>query len=257
MSPNFQTFQQLHRSGDLFVLPNAWNPHSAKLLQEKKFSAIATSSAAVAQSLGYDDGEAMPFWDYLFVVTRILSSIQVPLSVDMEMGYGSSDAEIFDNLRKLIDLGVAGINIEDSVITGGVRTLKEASAFTRTVAFIREKLDAVRLDCFINIRCDTFLLGVEGKEQETNQRIKLYEKAGADGIFLPCIVKEQDIAEAVNATTLPVNVMCFPGLPGFDVLYKLGVKRVSMGPFLFSKVYGNIDQYAEAITAGNDLSSIL
>jgi 2-methylisocitrate lyase-like PEP mutase family enzyme len=257
MSPNFQSFQQLHQSGDLFVLPNAWNPQSAKLLQEKKFSAIATSSAAVAQSLGYEDGEAMPFWDYLFIVTRILSSIRVPLSVDMEMGYGSSDAEIFDNLRKLIDLGVAGINIEDSVITGGVRALKEATAFARTVAFIRDKLAAARLDCFINIRCDTFLLDVPNKQQETNDRMKLYESAGADGIFLPCIVKEQDIVKAVNATTLPVNVMCFPGLPNFDVLHKLGVKRVSLGPFLFSKVYGNIDQYADAIAASNNLSSIL
>jgi 2-methylisocitrate lyase-like PEP mutase family enzyme len=257
MSPNFQTFKQLHQSGDLFVLPNAWNPQSAKLLQGKKFSAVATSSAAVAQSLGYEDGEAMPFWDYLFIVTRILSSIQVPLSVDMEMGYGSSDAEIFDNLRKLIELGVVGINIEDSVITGGVRTLKEPGSFSKTVAFIRNKLEAARLDCFINIRCDTFLLDVPNKQQETSHRVKHYESAGADGIFLPCIAREQDIAEAVNATTLPVNVMCFPGLPNFDVLHKLGVKRVSLGPFLFSKVYGNIDQYAEAITANNDLSSIL
>jgi len=257
MSPNFQQFKHLHQSGDLLVLPNAWDPHSARLLQGKQFSAVATSSAAVAQCLGYEDGEKMPFRDYLFVITRILSSIQIPLSVDMEMGYGSSDEEIYNNILKLIELGVSGINIEDSIITSSVRTLREARGFARTVAFIRNKLESAGLDLFINVRCDTFLLNVENKAEETHHRVKIYETAGADGIFLPFIVKEQDIAEAVNATRLPLNVMCFPGLPGFDVLRQLGVKRVSMGPFLFSKVYGQIDQFIGNIAANKNFSSIL
>ena len=86
MSSNFEKFKDLHHSSGLFVLPNAWNAKSALLFQEKKFPAIATSSAAVATSLGYEDGEEMPFADYLFIIKRILSAVQIPLSVDIEIG---------------------------------------------------------------------------------------------------------------------------------------------------------------------------
>src|SRR6266702_1717243 len=114
MSTNFKRFKDLHESPYLFVLPNVWNVKRALLLQEKNALAIATSSAAVADSLGYKDGEEMAFDDYLFVISRIVSSVKIPVSVDMEMGYGGSHEEIYEHILKLIDLGVAGINIEDS-----------------------------------------------------------------------------------------------------------------------------------------------
>lgn len=247
MSPNFQVFKDLHRSADLFVLPNVWDAKSARFFQERQFRAIATSSAAVAHSLGYEDGEGMPFDEYLFVIKRILSSVQIPLSVDLEMGYGPSDKKIVDNILKLIDLGVVGINIEDSTINGSVRTLKEAEVFARTIEFIKSR----SLNLFINIRCDTYILDVENKRKETARRLKIYEAAGADGIFLPCIVDGEDITEAINTTRLPLNVMYLPGLPGFEVLQKLGVRRVSMGPFLFSKVYDHIGQVFREIAENN------
>jgi len=256
MSSAFQQFKNLHQSNNLFVLPNAWDAKSGSLLQEQ-FSAIATSSAAVANSLGYEDGERMSFADYLFVIKRILSSIKVPLSVDMEMGYGSSDEEIYDNVLRLVNLGVAGINIEDSVVSNQKRFLKDAKSFSRTIDSIKNKLEASNLHLFINVRCDTYILNVENKQNETKYRLKIYEAAGADGIFLPCICNENDIAEAVNTTQLPVNVMCIPGLPGFDVLNKLGVKRVSMGPFLMNKIYCGINQLSAAIISENNFLPIL
>src|ERR1700754_4423609 len=116
MSSKIEKFRELHSSADLFVLPNVWNAKSALLFQEQQFPAVATSSAAVADSLGYADGEGMPFDDYVFVIGRIAAAVQIPVSVDLEMGYGTSDEEIYNNILRLIDLGIAGINIEDSVI---------------------------------------------------------------------------------------------------------------------------------------------
>jgi len=243
MSPNYQTFKHLHHTDQLLVLPNAWDAYSASLLQEKAFPAVATSSAAVAQSLGYADGENMPFDDYLFVIRRIQASIRIPLSVDLEMGYGSSAAEIAENIRKLTDLGVAGINIEDSTITGSRRTLKDASSFANMIGQIRNMLWSKEL--FLNIRCDTYILNVAGKQEETRRRLRLYETAGADGIFLPCIAQEDDIRDAVSNTQLPLNVMYIPGLPDPDTLKMLGVRRLSMGPFIFNKAYQQIDTFTK------------
>jgi 2-methylisocitrate lyase-like PEP mutase family enzyme len=257
MSSQFQKFKALHQSKDLFVLPNVWNAKSAILFQEKQFPAIGTSSAAVANSLGYDDGERMPFSDYLFVINRILSSVKIPLTVDIERGYGKTNAEIYNNIEKLIELGVVGINIEDSTIVNSKGVLQEAGAFAKTIAYIKTKLETKNSKLFINIRCDTYILNVKNKQKETIERLNMYEETGADGIFLPCISNEDDIAETVANTKLPLNIMCIPGLPNFETLNSLGVKRVSMGPFLFNKIYGGITKLSEDIVAHKNFSAIL
>jgi 2-methylisocitrate lyase-like PEP mutase family enzyme len=110
MSLQFEQFKSLHYAENLFVLPNAWNAKSAVLLEQQGFPAIATSSAAVAESLGYGDGEQMSFEEYFAVIKHIISVIRVPLTVDIETGYANADNEIYSNIEKLIDLGVAGIN---------------------------------------------------------------------------------------------------------------------------------------------------
>lgn len=256
MSSPFQQFKQLHQSPGLFVLPNVWNAKSAMLFQKEKYPAVATSSAAVANSLGYEDGEGMPFDDYLFIIRRILASVQIPVTVDMEMGYGTTDETIYANMRQLVELGVAGINIEDSTIQGNKRILQDANTFAKRISFIKSKLAADHLELFINIRCDTYILNVKNKQQETAQRLPLYETTGADAIFLPCISEAADITAAVSSTTLPINVMSIPGLPDFDTLQTLGVKRVSMGPFLFNKVYNSIEPLTQAITASKSFEPL-
>lgn len=257
MSLQFEQFKSLHTADNLFVLPNAWNAKSALLLEQQGFPAIATSSAAVAESLGYGDGEQMSFEEYLAVIKRIISVIHVPLTVDIETGYGKTDNDIFANIKRLAGLGVAGINIEDSIITKTGRVLKDAKTFANTIEFIKNKFESDHSKLFINIRCDTYILKVDNKQQETASRLKTYESTGADGIFLPGIADENDIAEAVHNTKLPINVMCIPGLPGFDVLNKLGVKRVSMGPFMFTKVYGEIASLSQLIIKNNNFSALL
>lgn len=257
MSTPFKNFKNFHEGDELFVLPNVWDARSAIIFQEKEFQAVGTSSAAVANSLGYEDGEQMSFSEYLFVINRIVSSVKIPVTVDIEMGYGKTNEEVFGNLLRLIEMGVAGINIEDSILDDSKLVLKEAKIFANTIGYIKNKLESKNLDLFINLRCDTYILNVDNKHKETVDRLKIYNETGADGIFLPCISNEEDIAEAVRNTTLPLNVMCIPGLPSVEVLNQLGVKRVSMGPFMFQKVYKNIGSLSEAIMSSKSFSPLL
>jgi 2-methylisocitrate lyase-like PEP mutase family enzyme len=224
--------------------------------QKNGFSAIATSSDAVANSLGYEDGEKMSFDDYLFIIKRILSSVQIPLSVDMETGYGATADEICSNLLKLADLGIAGINIEDSEMNGSGRFLQKTTEFAKKLGHVKNNLVSKNISLFINIRCDTYLLDINNKQKETVQRIQAYETSGADGIFLPCIFSKDDIKAAINSTDLPVNVMCIPGLPDFEILHKLGVKRVSMGGFLFNKIYKEIEPISAEIVRSKNFSCL-
>jgi 2-methylisocitrate lyase-like PEP mutase family enzyme len=199
----------------------------------------------------------MSFVDYMFVIRRILSSISVPLTVDIETGYGTTDEEIATNVLWLAELGVAGINIEDSVINNSGRSLKDPVVFSKTITHIKEKLKSNELDLFVNVRCDTYILNVPEKTQETLHRLRIYNTSGADGIFLPCITEPHDIEKVIAKSNLPLNVMCIPGLPDFDVLSRLGVKRVTMGPFMFQKVYEGINKLSKAIMSARTFTPVL
>lgn len=257
MFSKFEQFKHLHVAPGLLVLPNAWDARSAQVFQEAGAKAVATSSMAVANSLGYDDGEAMAFDEYLFIIKRILSAVDIPVSVDIEMGYGHTKEDIYNHIATLAQLGVAGINIEDSQIIDGNRTLQSAETFAANIRYIKQQLAAAQLDIFLNIRCDTYILNADNKQAVTQQRLALYEDAGANGIFLPCITAPADIAAAVNATALPLNVMCVPGLPDFNTLQELGVKRASVGPFLFSKAAAYAGELYQQVIRENNFSPIL
>lgn len=257
MSSNFEKFKALHHNTELLVLPNAWDAKSALLFQEKSFPAVGTSSAAVAACMGYEDGEKMPLEDYLFVIKRILACVKIPLSVDFEMGYGETKAAILSNLLKLYKLGVAGINLEDSAIVNGKRTLQNGHAFAETIDHLKNKLNAEGAALFFNIRCDTYLLNLKNKQEESALRLPLYESAGADGIFLPCISQEADIVDALKSTKLPLNVMCIPGLPDFNRLQALGVKRASMGPFFLNKTYKKATELLQKLVEKQSFSPLL
>lgn len=257
MATKFETFKALHSAKDLFILPNAWDAESASILERNNFSAVGTSSAAVATMLGYADGEEMPLQEYLLIIRRIAASVTIPFTVDFEMGYGKTKEAIYTNIEKLLEAGVAGINIEDSKITNGARQLREAKEFAQTVEFIKNKLSKSQMSLFINLRCDTYLLDVKEKRKETTERLKLYENAGADGIFLPFIKNEEDIKKAVADTKLPLNVMALPGLPETGVLNDLGVKRLSMGPFLRNKTYSTLSTLAREVFESKNIKPII
>ena len=234
-------FQQLHQQSSPLLLCNVWDAMSANSAKKLGFEAIGTSSAAIAAMLGYEDGEQMAFSELLYVVQRIKAGCSLPLTVDIEAGYSQSPQVVASHIKALADLGVVGINIEDSRVDDGQRSLQTASAFADRLRAIRAALDASQMAIFINVRTDTFLLGVEDSLNETLTRSRLYQAAGADGLFVPCVTSPADIETIVAATCLPVNVMCMPDLPGFAALERLGVKRVSMGNFLFDKLAGQFE----------------
>jgi 2-methylisocitrate lyase-like PEP mutase family enzyme len=253
---SFETFSQLHQNATPFVLGNSWDVHSAKMFEANGYKAIGTSSHAVAKSLGYNDGEEMPFDSLVRLAKRIVEVVLVPFTVDMEGGYNRKVAGILENIKKLHDAGVVGINLEDTV-AGTKRQLQPVAEFQKIISGITEGLSQNNLKIFLNIRTDGFLLDLPTALAETLTRIKSYQNAGANGIFVPCITDSGDIREVVEATILPVNVMCMPGLPAFDELKSLGVKRISMGGFFFNKVYGTAAKLAKTINNDKNFSSVL
>ncbi|MDY4387301.1 isocitrate lyase/PEP mutase family protein [Pectobacterium aroidearum] len=229
-------FTERHHQSPPLLIANVWDASSAIAAQHAGYQALGTSSAAIAAMLGYEDGEAMSFDELLYIVTRIKSVSHLPLSVDVESGFGRTASEITVNLKRLASLGVVGVNLEDSRVVNDVRQLDDAVAFSRALKEIRHALTIENDQLFFNIRTDTFLLGHEQALQETLLRGRLYEEAGADGLFVPCLTSENDIAIISREINLPLNVMCMPDLPAFDRLKTLGVNRLSMGNFVHSAI---------------------
>jgi 2-methylisocitrate lyase-like PEP mutase family enzyme len=199
--------------------------------------------------LGYADGEYMAFEELLYIVKRITACCTLPLSVDIEAGFSDDPQITVAYIKALAEVGVVGINIEDSRVdkTNGQRTLLNENNFTGYLSAITTRLKKDNVSLFINVRIDTFLLGVTGAESETKKRAKLYQTAGADGLFIPCIVQTEAIKTVVNSTTLPVNVMCMPELSDFYSLQSLGVKRISMGNFLFDALQNDLEKKIKII----------
>ncbi|MFA6087287.1 isocitrate lyase/phosphoenolpyruvate mutase family protein [Mucilaginibacter sp.] len=248
---SFETFKQLHQGPTPFLLGNVWDVKSAQVFEANNYKAIGISSQALSNAFGYDDGENLPFELLLQLAKRVCKVASIPFSVDMEGGYSRTVQGILEKIDKLHDAGVVGINLEDT-IPGEVRTFLPGNEFEKILSAVADHISRNNLKLFLNIRTDGFLLGLPTALSETLTRARRYETAGADGIFVPCITNKNDIKEVVEATSLPVNVMCMPNLPGFEELGELGVKRISMGPFLFNKAYENVANLAKAIN--NDKS---
>ena len=240
-------FIELHNQNKPLLIANVWDAGSAIAAQQAGYQALGTSSAAIAATLGYEDGEAMSFDELFYFVTRIKSVSNLPLSVDVEAVFGSTADEITTHLKRLVQLGVVGINLEDSRVVNGVRQLEDAPAFASTLKEIRKTLNVENYPLFLNIRTDTYLLNHEQALQETLLRGQLYEAAGADGLFVPCLTSEKDIETITKELNLPLNVMCMPNLPTFERLEILGVSRISMGNFVHSAIQSKLKDLMKII----------
>ena len=250
-------FNDLHHQETPLLLGNVWDVPGAKIFEKLNYHAVGTSSAAIANMLGYSDGEQVPFSELQYIVSRIISSTSLPVSVDIENGYGRNASDVIENIKALHALGVAGINIEDSRINNnGSRQLLDAGEFGETISAIGQYLSEAEINLFINVRTDAFLIGLDNALVETIRRLSVYESAGADGVFVPCIERAEDIAQVVKATRLPLNVMCMPNLPDFKVLQKLGVKRISMGNFLHQSICHQFEQKILNIGTSNSFNPI-
>lgn len=229
-------FKELHYSNTPLLLGNVWNVQSALVFEKLGFKAIGTSSAAIAHSLGYQDGENLPLEEMMFIVSRICKSTSISLTVDIESGYGTTARSVFENIKQLYNLGVVGINIEDSYVKNRERMQKDKNEFYDFLKEIVQLLKQENIKMFINVRCDTFLLKPDAiKVKEVIERVLLYQTIDIDGIFLPGIVEIEDIKQVRKVLKLPLNVMCLPNLPDFRALGE--VERISMGNFQNDYIY--------------------
>lgn len=224
--------KKLHHSGKMLVLPNIWDAAGAVLLENLGYPAVATASAAIARAHGYEDGERIPFDLLLAIVARIVKSVGVPVTVDMEAGYAADNETLKSNIRRLIAAGVAGINIEDSDVH--TRELLPIGEQVEKLKLIARVADRENTRLFINARTDVFLLNPDLPEEHklalTIERGRAYVEAGADGIYPILATEEETLKTLVNALKVPVNAIAKSGAPDLDVLQKLGVARVSFGP---------------------------
>ncbi|MDO6687512.1 MULTISPECIES: isocitrate lyase/PEP mutase family protein [unclassified Agarivorans] len=249
------TFKDLHYQTAPLLLCNVWDVASAQLAEQLGFKAIGTSSAAIAASQGFVDGEQMPFDSLYSIVKQIRQHSTLPLTVDIESGYSREAKQIAENIKRLSDAGVVGINIEDSVVTQQ-RSLLNADAFSATISHVKQQLSQQKIDVFINVRSDVFLLNTQDAIEQAKQRIALYTAAGANGIFLPCLEKAEDIQAICEFSELPINVMCMPHLADFTQLQAWGVKRISMGNFLFENMQQHLKTQLNRITLQQSFASL-
>lgn len=242
MDSNVEYFRQLHHQPEPLLIGNVWNVQSAKAYEKSGFKAIATTSAGIAHSLGYEDGENIPFEEYLYIVRRIKECVNLPLSVDMEGGFSSDPQDIRENILKLKNIGIVGINMEDSEIINGKRTIIDKETFALKIRKTTELLQQAHTDIFINIRCDSFLLKLSNALDDAKARIQLYKELRIDGFFFPYLDKIEDIKEITQCAGLPVNIMYTTNLPDLNTLKLLNVKRVSTGNFLNTKIYTEFEK---------------
>ena len=243
-------FAELHAKGAPLLLYNAWDAGSAKSILTAGAQAIATSSWSVAEAQGYRDGEAIPIELVEQIVGRITATVEAPVTVDFEGGYSEDDGELADNISRLLDTGVIGINFEDRVAKGSGLYSVERQA--RRIAAIRKAAEQKAIDLFINARTDVFFEhGQDAAEAigEALDRAKAYAAVGASGFFIPGLVNDASIGRICAGVPLPVNVMVMEGVPSNARLAELGIARISYGPIPYIRAMKALEQ--EAKTALN------
>lgn len=240
----FQLFSKLHsQSGNqqthskqslqespALVLVNIWDAASAAIMQARGAKAIATSSASLAWSLGYADGNTLPKQELLAAIDHILRVVDIPLSVDIEAGYSDDPVEVAKLAQTLQEKGVAGINIEDG---------------TDPSALLVDKIQSIKSvapKLFINARCDVYLANLVAASQqlsETKQRLERYKAAGANGIFVPGLIDTQIAHDLQSLLALPVNLMA-ANESQIEEFNNAGIARISLGPASFIQAYKSL-----------------
>jgi 2-methylisocitrate lyase-like PEP mutase family enzyme len=245
-----QTFRALHDRKHALLLPNAWDAGSAALFASAGFPAIATTSGGVAWSLGYADGEHVPYAETLAALRRMVRVLAVPLTVDFEAGYGDTPALVAAHVRDAIDIGASGLNLEDGIRHQSLRPLDDAAA---RIAAARKAADAAGVPIFLNARVDAFMIEWPGsaaaRMDEAVRRAQAYLAAGADGVYPIGLHEPEAMRTFCARVDAPVNVMAGAGLPDLAALAALGVARVTTGTHLATLAYASAHDAACGLRA--------
>lgn len=248
-----QAFRALHVRGQPLVLFNIWDAGSAKAVTAAGASAIATGSWSVAAANGFSDGEHIPLNLAIENLTRIVGATALPVTIDMESGYGKTAAEVGQSIGRTIAAGAIGCNLEDSFTESG--KLRAASEQTQRIRQVRLVADRAGIAYFINARTDVFFQKPppqhdESMLSEAIERARAYADAGADGIFAPGLIDPALIARLAAASPLPLNILVEEKSPSIEVLAQAGVARVSHGPGPYLEVMKMLEQRARAVMGG-------
>lgn len=253
-----EAFRALHHGKRSLILPNAWDVPSARVFEDAGFPAVATSSAGMLVSLGYQDDESIPRSLFFAAVKRIARAISVPLSVDILAGLGKTPKELTETVRAVILTGAIGINIED--FTPATKKLRPVENQVEKLKSVRRLGEAMEVPLVINARTDA-LRYAEGDQEakllEAIRRAILYRNAGADCVYPMGLTDGPSISRFVKALRCPVNVMVRKGLPDIKELERLGVARVSFGPGASYAAMGLLKRIAKEVREDGSYDGLL
>jgi 2-methylisocitrate lyase-like PEP mutase family enzyme len=239
----------MHSGKEILLLPNVWDVASARIIEETGFGAIATTSAGIAFSLGYPDGQKISREEMLAAVARIARSVRVPVTADVEAGYGDTPEDAARTAQGVIDAGAVGLNLEDAASDPGT-PLVELPLQLEKIRAVREVAARLKVPLVLNARTDVYLLQVGDpakRYDEAVRRLRTFRDAGADCVFLPGVRDAATIRRLVSELQCPLNILAGPGSPSIPELQKLGVARVSLGSGPMRATLGLLRRLAEEL----------
>ena len=253
-----EELRKLHGGPRVLVLPNAWDVASARVLEELGCPAIATTSAGVAFALGYADGQRITRDQMLEVVSRITRAVRVPVTADMEAGYGTTPADMAETAKAIVAAGAVGLNLED--VTGDAESSQVDMALqVEKIRAIRETSASLGVSLVINARTDVYLMPI-GPEatrfERTVERLRVYRAAGADCVFAPGVKERALIEILVKAIGAPLNILVTPGCPSIPELQKIGVARASIGSGVMRSTLGLVRRIGKELQATGTYSTL-
>jgi len=241
----------LHKRGDPIVFVNAWDAGSTRMIEVAGAKAIATTSAGLAQALGYPDGQKLPWNELLAAVRRIVRVVKLPVTTDIEAGFAANPQELQRNIEELIDAGAVGVNLEDFIHDGQKKELYPLEEQVSRIQSVRQAAEKKSIPLVINARTDAYCADVtvpeESRVEQTVVRGRAYMHTGADCIFIPGAVDLSVISRLVEQIDAPVNVLAIKGAPSIAELSRVGVARVSVGSGLFRAAYTKAKHAAQEV----------
>jgi 2-methylisocitrate lyase-like PEP mutase family enzyme len=240
-------FRDLHRGPKILVLPNAWDVASARILENAGVAAIATTSAGVAFTLGYPDGQKISREEMLAAVGRIAAKVKIPVTADIEAGYGNRPEDAALTARAVIEAGAVGLNLEDGADDG---RLVDLPLQLEKITAVRESSRKMAVPLVLNARTDVYLRGVgkpEARFGEAVKRLIAFREAGADCLFAPGVRELEIISRLVHELQHPMNILAGPGSPSIPELQKIGVARVSLGSSTMRATLGLVQRIANEL----------
>lgn len=246
-------FKSLHVPGDPLILFNIWDAGSALAVQDIGAKALATGSWSVAAAHGFGDGEKIPFELVIANIQRIVNSVALPVTLDLEGGYSRQPDNLAANIRQVLEAGAVGINFEDQIV--GESGLYEIEEQSRRIAAIRRTADEVGIPFFINARTDIFLKTPVAEHnaarlEEAIQRAKAYASVGADGFFAPGLRQPDLIRQLCEQSPLPVNILALADTPSTGDMAACGVARISYGASPYRQMIAALKEAAQKALAG-------